>query len=560
MALGLAGCGTEQQDGGNGNNSGRSGGDSNSLHGVVVDGPVTRATVFFDVNNNLRKDSFEPSALTDNNGYFNADQSRNIYYCDNSPFASLPNYTFVNRPEFCLEINLALVASLTAETNLIVTGGYDLYTGEPFTGSMSMPLGQSAANAAFGGIAITPLSSLMSNVTNGDNAGNATGFLAFLASHGLDENTDLNVNYLDPADPEGDGQADNFEAVKHQFAITYLMHKMVVIMTHWAETHYPEIGTDDKLPNDISSLVYQQMHNFLADDQNAVNTAIDTIKADITKLYTDAAITAPATPASADIYELYGDWDSISSAITIAFGNSISNISLGNLGVNLTFANVKARVRGVEVVVAKILQGADNASIANAINALNNPAYLENLKGNLADGGNINFTQLVEYDGSDFATASALAKDTTGSSLQSELAGQSLTFTSNTATINSSAAIFFSGEKGDTKGNIHLCLKYSDDNNSKYHLEGDYISGTWETLPALNNTVMLDLNYLGRRSAVLKKIGENDDGSIDYRFEFADKITKFSSDQDLAATPAGTVIPNTHQTCQSYLSAMVSAD
>ncbi|MEY8263271.1 MAG: hypothetical protein RPR98_03620, partial [Bermanella sp.] len=57
MALGLAGCGTEQQDG---NISGRSvTSENNAAPGIVVDGPVVRATVFYDLNGNLRKDSYE---------------------------------------------------------------------------------------------------------------------------------------------------------------------------------------------------------------------------------------------------------------------------------------------------------------------------------------------------------------------------------------------------------------------------------------------------------------------------------------------------------------------
>ncbi len=220
-----------------------------------------------------------------------------------------------------------------------------------------------------------------------------------------------------------------------------------------------------------------------------------------------------------------------------------------NLGSELTFDNVKARVRGVEVVVSKMLQG---SNYTNAITALLDPTYRENLKGNTADGDNLNFTQLVEFEGTDFATASASAKDTAGSSLSSDLAGKSLEFSTNKVGLESSAAIFFTGEEGATKGRIHLCLTYLDDDKPNQRLDGEYIPGQWETLPALNNTVMLGLDYAGYRSAVLKKIGTIGN-STDYRFEFADEITKFNSDDDLEDTAENVVIPTSNQTCKAHL-------
>ncbi len=194
------------------------------------------------------------------------------------------------------------------------------------------------------------------------------------------------------------------------------------------------------------------------------------------------------------------------SAIVTAFGDE---------GSKLTYADRKARVRGVEVVISKIIRGLD---YSDALNALGDEDYITNLAG---DGnGNINFTQLVEFSGANFVDASNTAKDTAGSQLSEDLAGKSLEFSSNTNTLTSSAAIFFTGDEGATQGKIHLCLEYLDDNKPNDRLDGDYISGNWETLPALNNTVMLGLNYVGYRTAVLKKIGDTVDGT-DYRFEFA---------------------------------------
>jgi len=537
----LAGCGTEEQDSGV---SGRSG--SNDIlvkDAIVVDGPVARGTVFFDLNGNLKKDKFEPSALTDNDGYFNTNRSKKVAYCYSPETPYIPhNYTAQSSPEFCLRLSRAQYDNLEDDTKIIVTGGYDLFTGEPFEGSMSIPakgLTGYFSNSDYSLVstitAISPLSSIV---------GNSNTLLL--------QKYDLltKENYLDPVDQNGNGQDDEFDAVKHKFAVTYQMHKFVTIVADWVKDRYPEIGENDKLPNDISSLIYQQFENFTAGTTEKYNEAWAAIYIDITKLYTDAEVTlpAPATPAQVD--DLAAKLSFINTAVINAFGNTgTSEITGGNLGSELDFDNVKARVRGVEVVVSKMLQGAD---YINAIDALLDPTYRENLKGNTADGDNLNFTQLVEFDGTDFATASATALNTAGSSLSSDLAGKSLEFSTNKVGLESSAAIFFTGEEGATKGNIHLCLTYLDDDKPNDRLDGAYISGNWETLPALNNTVMLGLNYVGYRAAVLKKIG-SDGNTSDYRFEFAGEITKFNSDDDLEDTAENVVIPTNEEACKTHL-------
>jgi|GEM_PF-3390634 len=554
MALGLVGCGTEEQDNGN-NISARSTSNGDQASGVVVDGPVVRGLVFLDLNDNLKKDSFEPSALTDNNGYFGSDPVKGINYCSSTS----ANMTYVPRPEFCLNISPGqLMTTLQNENNtkIIITGGYDLYTGEPFEGSMSKEMYNfkditritAELNSQYkddpeelrrrvdninriNGLAITPLSSIAR--TNSDTE-------TFLKTLGIE---DSNLNFLNPADPEGDGQADNFQANK--FAVTYQMHKFVTVVAAWVKNAYPEIGDNDELPNDVSNLVYKQFENFHKGDFNAAWTGI---YIDITALYQNGGVELNAPIAGADIY---ANLAAVKTAIVSAFGYNVTD----GLGSELTFDNVKARVRGVEVVVLKIIRGLDHTG---ALEALKIPAYLTALEGNGADNGNINFTQLVEFSGDENALTaeSALAAANSGVSL-SELAGKSLSFEDDDPSVNSKAAIFFtSNETGDeapTKGQIHLCLKYEGD--SDVDLDGNYISGSWDTIPALNNTVLLEMNIFGGTSAVLKKVGEDGTGATQYRFDYANKITKFSSAEDFEVTADLELetIPNSNETCQDYL-------
>jgi len=548
-ALTLFGCGTEKQDGGNGSSS------AFVSPGIAVDGPVARGLVFLDTNGNLKKDSFEPSALTDNDGYYNANGPKDVYYCNGWRGSDNGTSTFVDRPEFCLTMSLAQYQQAAAEGgSFIIMGGYDLYTGEPFEGSMSIPAKSAASalsysvwvNGDLKNIAITPLSSIL-----GNNSANDTSFFETSLAGLLGLAAAADQNYLDPKDPEGDGQADNFEANK--FSVTYKMHKFVTVVADWVKDRYPEIGENDGLPGDISPLIYQEFESFIKADHIAAWTGIAT---KIIKLYENANVTLPTAPTVEQLADLYFKIGVVDTAIATSFGNSgSSTISGGNLGSDLTFANVKARVRGVEVVVSKILRGSDHT---NALAALSNPTYLANLAGNTADGDNINFTRLVEFDGADFATESTKAIATGGSSLSSDLAGKMLDFEDDGSdeTIDSKAAIFFTGDEGATRGDIHLCLKYED--GSDQSLAGDYISGTWETLAALNNTVMLRLNYLGGRSAVLKKIGETGNANeTEYRFDFNGEISKFTSDQGFNDTGDTPVITSS-AACKTYVGAPAS--
>ncbi len=508
-AASLSGCGTQEQDNSS-NTDGRSA-TSQAIPGIAVDGPVVRATVYADLNNNLIKDSFEPSALTDNNGYFSADSSRGVSYCPDIELT-----TFEDRPEFCLDLQ-----NVSGDTNIIVTGGYDLYTGEPFEGSLSIPFSQATSGDGSDGayLSVTPLSSIAGNSSEGSNA--------YLTELGI---TDGNLNLLEPSEGE------EFNAAL--FESTYQMHKFVSVINDWLMDYYPEIGEDEDFPTDASALIYQQFQNL---NEGEYLLAINAVKDAVEGLYESTEITVPAGPSIANGADLFQKLIAVNTAITTAFGN------------DLTLDNVKARMRGVEVVVSKILRGDDYNS---ALTALSDNDYLTSLAGD--ENENINFTQLVEFDGtvSQLTEQAELATDNSGTSL-SELSGSYLTFnTDGTANdegevINSHAAIFFTGD--ETHGNIHLCLQYENKDDTNYNLDGNYITGEWETLATLNNTVMLRLDLFGGMTAVLKKVGLNGAGEADYRFDYDDNITHFSGGDEFLDITDTTDIPTSDEACVNYL-------
>lgn len=511
-AASISGCGTEEQDNSS-NIDGRST-TSQAVPGIAVDGPVVRATVYADLNNNLIKDSFEPSALTDNNGYFSADSSRGVSYCPDIELT-----TFEDRPEFCLDLQ-----NVASNTNIIVTGGYDLYTGEPFEGSLSIPLSQATTGDGSDGayLAVTPLSSIAGNNSDGSNT--------YLTNLGI---TDGNLNLLDPKDG-------NFQA--ELFTTTYQMHKVVSVINDWVLDFYPEIGDHEDFPSDVSPLIYQQFQNL---NEGEYRTAIDAIQAAIEDMYANTEVSVPTGPGVENGDDLILKLEAVDDAINTAFGDDLS------------LENVKSRMRGVEVVVSKILRGLD---YDQAQAALSDNDYLESLSGDSNDNGNLNFTQLVEFDGTatELVEQAELAAQSSGTSL-SDISGKYLTFaTDGTANdegevINSNAAIFFIGAQDATQGSIHLCLQYDSETDSNYELDGNYIGGDWETLAALNNTVMLRLDLFGGITAVLKKVGVNGEGSTDYRFDYDDNITHFSGSDEFLDISDTTDIPTTDEACVNYL-------
>lgn len=535
-ALTLNGCGTDKQDGGNGSSN------ADISSGIAVDGPIVRAQVFYDLNGNKKKESFEPGALTDNAGHYNLvpamGDNRAVNYCAGSSA----------RPEFCLTLTTSQQQALTDDTKIIVTGGYDLYTGEPFEGSMSFPAKSSNGESQF--IAITPMTSMIEGISDIED------FLEYLNSlEGISDLSPislLTVNFLE----------DESKFNKNAFAISYQMHKYVTVISDWVKDQpgYFEIEDGDEIQSDISVLIYRQFAELNKSTDAGYRLAWGKIRQDIDDLYVDANLAQPIEPNAENVDILVNRLTAVNSATTAAFGNNPS------LGSNLTFDNVKGRTRGVEVVVLKIIRddsGNENAHLG-ALEALSdtssNDAYFTNLEGDTEEGreGNINFTKLVETSGdkSAFEAAAQAAKDTSGSNLASDLAGKTLIFEDDNSDpdLDAKAAIFFTGEEGATRGDIHLCLKYQEVGEEDQALPGDYISGSWETLASLNNTVMLRLNYLGGRSAVLKKIGETgNENEAEYRFDFNGEASNFTGENELDAITEDTTVISSQAACTTWV-------
>jgi|GEM_PF-3443785 len=126
------------------------------VSGVAVDGYVAGARVYADLNNDGRRNGFEPQARTDPYGYFSYRPAFGgmdaIDYCAQGP------------QRHCLR-----VPDTAGQVRIRVEGGYDLSTGLPFAGSLSGLVSVTASDDR-NVRAITPLSatSLSDATVDGD--------------------------------------------------------------------------------------------------------------------------------------------------------------------------------------------------------------------------------------------------------------------------------------------------------------------------------------------------------------------------------------------------------
>lgn len=114
-----------------------------SMSGLVVDAYIKDAVVFVDVNENGQKDTDEPSAITDQDGFFSFNPRTQTNYCG------------INPTENCLQVTDEHKGKLVRSI-----GGVDIITNQPFMGQMFVRISDDAENSDVTGIAISPLTSV----------------------------------------------------------------------------------------------------------------------------------------------------------------------------------------------------------------------------------------------------------------------------------------------------------------------------------------------------------------------------------------------------------------
>ncbi len=412
-ALGLsAGCSVTEQDGGIGGEA--------TVDGLAVDGYLAGAVVYVDTNDNNALDPWEPSAITDGDGYYSFNPNTNTDYC------ALPKGE--TRRVHCLSVTAAL-----GEVTLRVSGGYDLITKEPFEGTMAVKVDLQQA-AAGNPATVNPLTSLLDLMDPSARA-------QWLDTEGLDEAAvrgDLLEGLAVAADRSDENDpvtATDLDPVR----LAWMLHKLVDVFAARLEAAYDadQFGTSGQ-PDDATHFVYQALAEVIAQAQQA-DTSLTTaaILADNAKLaevldaaaalITAAGITGTgltATPAQ--------DLAAWGSKLATAVTNMFTGVS--------TKGDLEARARAIEVIAALMrdstnitLQDPPPAALQNALTLAGDSTYLANLRSNKVD---VNHLVGRFRDGNGSLTAadadySARQSLTAQMGVNGELAGETLSMGNN---------------------------------------------------------------------------------------------------------------------------------
>ena len=148
VILGVSGCSSSQDGGGGGS-------PSVQLTGAVIDGPVASGIVWIDANDNgeLDTDEREPFARTDIDGYFSRSKDGVNYCGDNDSDNDI----------YCLRGQANSGDTVTVR----VTGGYDVFTGEPFHGTLSFEA-EVKDDGTIEEFKVTPITALLTHLGDED--------------------------------------------------------------------------------------------------------------------------------------------------------------------------------------------------------------------------------------------------------------------------------------------------------------------------------------------------------------------------------------------------------
>lgn len=476
-AVSLAGCSSDDPDSGSSIST-------TAIPGIAVDGYLAGATVYVDLNNNGRKNAGEPSAITDKDGYFSTAKDLTDYCADDASSLEAIH---------CLK-------TAAVEDGLVIRtfGGYDLFTGEPFEGSLAtrVVVGE---NGVVGNQMISPLTSMLVDVADDDQQ-------AVLDAFGLDQD-DLDADFLDSA---------GYDANSVNSAIK--LHKVVTLLAEAFTEQYEEFGEERSFPETPNAIIYKALAESI-DAQGALNAA---------------AISAAFTAAQTAITALYtADEDvnfpgNANGTSAISDASDILGLVDNAIPVSTTLADAKKRVIGVETVVKKMLDG--DGDVADAITEAGNTGsgLYTAIEGALT-GGDVDFSALtaVNYSAPDYGDVAIV-----GGGSFADLANKQLYVSLSDDGESGSGYIFFNSEQGANGGELKLCLEYDDGDNSSTEFEetdGVLLTGTWLSI----DDSKLILSLAGSLTLSLTDKGTTSDDKQRYSLSYGGETRNWISDDGL---------------------------
>ncbi|MEM7257596.1 MAG: hypothetical protein AAF404_09430 [Pseudomonadota bacterium] len=546
----VGGCGGTGQDDGSPSTT------VQEFGGSVIDGYLARASVFLDTNNNGTRDAWEPSAFTDNDGFYSYNPRTDTDYCADEATEQ--------QQQYCLE------SAVTYEDVVVrVDGGYDVLTGEPFLGQMTRRV-EVAGGEIVTDALVSPITSRMTSARTEEEKA------AMLDALGLQE-SDLDRDYINS---DGTGTVD---AALLNKALT--IHKAVTVLSDKLTDTYDEIGETFGTPNDASAAVYQALADRIA-DTNDLNAALqpqqlyqvlDVAEEALRSVYERKELNLPADMGSpeqpggfARVAEVVSDIPPVVDAL------------IDENDPNQTESDVTGKARALEALVIKAVNETtvDN-TIENAVafftNENNEPligALVESLEGDDAD---VDLLSANDFSGPDFDSVLEVAQSssvpasaqpiTQVGGLQLRLADLDLGVAPDRLDDNE-IEFYFNGAAADTDGSFTACVKIVSDANEDGTLgegstRGELADGFWSKLGGSDAdgstyNLLMTLNFLGATyQGIIKVVGKETIGGVEYhaiRFDNDGKLETWHS--QLGFSELGD-IPDSSAACEARLPSRV---
>lgn len=547
MMLALVGCGGVGQDDGTVT-------DPAQIRGVAVDGYLAGALCFLDVNENYERNSFEPTTLTDADGYYSYNPNTDTNYCADTATSDQANY--------CLS---ALAAVENAP--LRCRGGYDVLTEEPFQGTLSARIDVSLAGTVEN-VVISPLTTLIAT------AANEAEKSQLLDALNVTSEADLAVDYIA-----------NRSATLVQTALG--LQKMAQVL---AEPIRATHDADDDATVEPVSQVYEAITDHIL----ANNTS------DLQTILSDASVLNDIAQAAENLFVSslrdVGDDDSAGATAIVEGDNrtrsgeratqilQVADQLCSDTDTNGVFSDEELNRcgRGVEVLVKKAVEELDqttlpaaDTSIDRAVTCLTSSDCDSLLQ--VLGTDNFDLTGLQADDFTSGAAAAAAATVASDATPFTNLAGMSLRVNDPDNIIPSEnkharLELFFGEGSSSTSGTLTACVRYidgagasdpnraTDDDLENGDTRGSYVTGTWQILGASGYSVVLNLSITeGSKpyTAIMKSAGSNTDGQLVYRFDFDEGLEDWVSVSGLVSSPDS--VPTTSTLCRERFNTISDA-
>lgn len=545
----MAGCGGTGQD------EGSPSLEIQEFGGSVIDGYLARATVFLDTNNNGTRDAWEPSAFTDNEGFYSFNPRTGTDYCSDGATEQ--------QQQYCLQ------TAVKYENVVVrVDGGYDVLTGEPFLGQMTRRINVIEGDLPSDQL-VSPITSLMTAArTDAEKT-------QMLDALGLVE-SDLDRDYLNT---DGNGTVDADLLNK---ALT--IHKAVTVLADRLTDTYDEIGETFGTPNDASAFVYQALAEQLvvnADLDTALQPqqlyqVLDSAEEELRAVYERKDINLPTDMGNASVPGNFTRIAEVVSDIPLVVD------ALIDVDAPPTSEDVTGKARALEALVIKAVNEVTvDSSIENAVafftDESNEPligALVESLGGDNAD---VDSLSVNDFSGTDFDSVLEVAQSSSVSDtavpiaqvggLQLRLSDMHLGSAPDKLD-DSEIEFYFNGAPSDEEGSFTACVKIINDANEDGTLgegntRGEIADGFWSKLGASETdgstyNLLMTVNFLGATyQGIVKVTGKEMIDGVEHHSIRFDNDGKLETWHSLNGFTEQGDVPTTSAGCEARLPSRV---